>query len=80
MKNLAGLHERANTDEKRILVENCFSNRIVAGRNVDLEPQNWLQKVSAAQLTPNGAPFGDTSRTFGGERGLRKLMELIGQS
>lgn len=52
MKNLAQLHISAEPLEKRWMVENCFSNRTVTGRELCLEPSNWLQVRDFSSLTP----------------------------
>lgn len=52
MKNLAGLHISANSDIKRVLVENCFSNRAVVGKKLCLEPYSWLKSRKISELTP----------------------------
>ncbi|GGD35255.1 recombinase family protein [Sinisalibacter lacisalsi] len=52
MKNLAQLHISAKPLEKRWMVQNCFSNRTVTGRELCLEPSNWLQVRDVASLTP----------------------------
>ena len=78
MKNLVQLHEIAEPDEKRVLLENCFSNRRVIGRNVELEPYNWLLWDEDELSVPIGAPERDTSRTLDGkiesEIPLQKLL------
>ena len=71
MKNLVQLHEIAEPDEKRVLVENCFSNRRVVGRKVELEPYNWLLWDENDSSVPIGAPERDSSRT------LEKLLEFF---
>ena len=42
MKNLAMLHEIAKPSEKRWLAQNCFSNRQIKGKELYLEPYDWL--------------------------------------
>ena len=56
MKNLVQLHGLADPREKRVLLENCFSNRIVVGKNVELEPYNWLRKAKFGSGVLGGAP------------------------
>lgn len=63
MKNLVRLHGLAAAHEKRILLENCFSNRIVVGKNVELEPYNWLRKAKIGLGVLSGALDRDTYRT-----------------
>ena len=50
--SLAELHECAEPDEKRYLVENCFSNRTVSPDGPCLEPYSWLISRDFAELTP----------------------------
>ncbi|RXV64724.1 recombinase family protein [Roseovarius sp. A46] len=52
MKNLAELHISANEHEKRWMVENCFSNRTVIGKEPFLEPNSWLQCREISELSP----------------------------
>jgi site-specific DNA recombinase len=63
MKNLVQLHGLAAAHEKRILLENCFSNRIVVGKNVELEPYNWLRKAKNDLGVLSGALDRYTYRT-----------------
>ncbi|WP_256372963.1 recombinase family protein [Pseudoruegeria sp. HB172150] len=58
MKNLCLLYEIGEPTEKRELVENVFSNRKVIGKNVELEPRDWLRRPD---LT-HGVSFGDPER------------------
>jgi site-specific DNA recombinase len=48
MKTLAGLHKSVERAEKREMLENCFSNRMVIGKEVVLEPYNWLSQAKNA--------------------------------
>ena len=48
MKSLCLLYEMAKPPEKREIVENAFSNRVVAGKNVELEPYDWLRLPASA--------------------------------
>ncbi|WP_167647427.1 recombinase family protein [Mameliella alba] len=52
LKSLTQLHILGNSATKRRIVENCFSNRTVAGKNLCLEPYNWLQKAKFSELSP----------------------------
>ena len=52
MKSLVQLHISANRPEKRILVENCFSNRTVVENRPCLEPYSWLKCRDFAELSP----------------------------
>jgi site-specific DNA recombinase len=64
MKSLAQLHKTAKPNEKRILVENCYSNRRVTGKNVELEPYHWLQRDRNSLGVFYGGPERDANRTF----------------
>jgi site-specific DNA recombinase len=64
MKSLAALYVSANPSEKRVLVENCFSNRQWNGKNVDLEPSILIHEVHSGLCVPYGGPIRDTIRTF----------------
>lgn len=81
MKGLAELHIMAETPEKREIVENAFSNRIIIGKNVELEPYDWIRKVDATRCVLAGGPFLNRSRTFNNaedadpaSKSLRALM------
>lgn len=52
MKNLAGLHIAAKPAEKRVLVQNCFSNRTVFENGPCLEPHSWLTSRDFSELSP----------------------------
>ena len=52
MTNLAELHELLEPNEKRYLLENCFSNRSVSANEPCLEPYSWLTSRDFAELTP----------------------------
>ncbi len=56
MKTLCLLYEMAKPREKREIVENAFSNRVVVGKNVELEPYIWLRRPQNDLGVPNGAP------------------------
>ncbi|MCT8327921.1 recombinase family protein [Albidovulum sediminis] len=64
MKNLVQLHRLAKRDEKRQLVEICFSNRTLCEAKLDLEPYNWLQEIKNRLSVSNGDPQRDTFRTI----------------
>jgi site-specific DNA recombinase len=72
MKTLAKLHINSKPAEKREMVQNAFSNRRVSGKNVDLEPYNWLESKDFA----SGVSFGDQRRhTY---RTLEQWQKLFG--
>jgi len=64
MKSLAALYISATPSEKRVLVENCFSNRQWNGKSVDLEPSNLIHEAQNGLCVPYGGPIRDTIRTF----------------
>jgi len=63
MKTFTGLYILADPAQKRILLENTISNRIVVGKNVELEPYNWLLEAKNGRGVLFGAPQRDSSRT-----------------
>ncbi len=64
MKNLAGLHRSARSEEKRQLVENCFSNRVLIEKELAVEPANWLSDIGFDHDGQSGPLPRTTSRTF----------------
>ena len=62
-KNLAGLYQIATPSEKRLIVELATSNRIVDGKNVELQPSEWLSTVGLAMTVLYGGVYRDTART-----------------
>ncbi len=63
LKTLAPLYEAADRSEKRQIVELTTSNRLVAGKTISLEPQDWLQTLQTVTAVHDGAPTRVTSRT-----------------
>ena len=63
MKSLAELYILAERDEKRVIVQNCFSNRTVSPKNVCLEPYDWLQRGKIACPVLDGAHLRGEDRT-----------------
>jgi site-specific DNA recombinase len=51
MKTLADLHKTADPPEKREMIENCFSNRVVIEKQIVLEPHNWLSEPKNLPLS-----------------------------
>jgi site-specific DNA recombinase len=64
IKNLACTHQSATRAEKQQIVEMATSNRIVIGKNVYIEPANWLVEVGQTVSALCGALAPDTDRTF----------------
>ena len=77
MKNLAGLHEIAEPALKRRIVENCFSNRTVTGRELCLKPCNWLLLDEDTPPVLSGAPDRDKDRTNPVPAQLHKLLRIV---
>lgn len=75
MKSLVLLHRSAKPAEKRMMVQNCFSNRTVQGKNLCLEPQNWLMLAKNGGDVPDGDPYRHTSRTV--KVALKKLQHIL---
>ncbi|PCH68508.1 MAG: hypothetical protein COC12_09925 [Rhodobacteraceae bacterium] len=63
MKNLVGLYESLKPAEKRIFVENTFSNRTVIVKNACIEPCSWVQMAQTGQGVPSGEPHRHRDRT-----------------
>ena len=64
MKNVAKLYESADSAEKRLLIENCLSNRTWDGKCIYLQPSDLIQTVKDTRCVPYGGPYKDTIRTF----------------
>ncbi len=62
IKNLAATYVFAKPAEKRVIAEIATSNRRVVGKNVSLEPANWLQEAENAIAVLCGAPDCTTTR------------------
>ncbi len=63
IKNLAVLYIIAKPVEKREMLENTTSNRFVAGKNICVEPQDWLVATEIAVTDLLGALHRPTSRS-----------------
>ncbi len=63
IKSLAATYIFAKPDEKRQIVQMTISNRTVAGKNILLEPANWLVAAEQALSVLIGAHYRPTSRT-----------------
>jgi site-specific DNA recombinase len=64
MKNLAELHRSAKPHEKRQMLEVCFSNRVLIGKNLAVEPANWLTALISGHDGQSGALDRTTSRAL----------------
>ena len=62
-KSLTGLYQTLTKAERRKFVQSVTSNRLVYGKNLQLEPSQWLKVVSDSQAVPFGAPSGPKTRT-----------------
>jgi site-specific DNA recombinase len=80
-KSLHLSHQLGDAAEKRQMVEMAISNRIVRGKNVYLEPSNWLSELKKTVGVLCGAPARDTDRTsidvLSGVDRLSKLIEPL---
>ena len=63
IKNLAVLYVVAKPVEKREMLENTTSNRFVAGKNICVEPQDWLVETQESVTALIGALHRPTSRS-----------------
>lgn len=64
MKNLAGLYKSGTVDEKRFLVDNCFSNRTWSGKKIELKPSSLIQEAQNDKCVQFGSPISDKIRGF----------------
>lgn len=62
LKRLTPLYETSNRAEKRQIIELTTSNRLVSGKTISLEPQDWLSSVENVAGVHDGAPTRVTSR------------------
>lgn len=74
--NLAELHIWLNPDEKRYLLENCFSNRTVSANEPSLEPYAWLASRDFASLTPLVTQLGPLLELLS-KSGVSRQAEVI---
>lgn len=79
VKSLYLTYISADTAEKRQIARLATSNRFVSGRNVMIEPQNWLSVVDQAVSVLCGAPARPTSRSSPAMRDqhMEQLANLI---
>lgn len=63
VKNLSLTYEIADPTKKRRIAEVAFSNRILVGKYLVLEPQNWLEDVDGTLSVLCGGADRDRSRT-----------------
>lgn len=61
--SLDSQYKSASNDEKRTMVENCFSNRTLSPKSLCLEPRNWLRDLKNGLAVPDGDQPRSTSRT-----------------
>ncbi|MGH1576501.1 recombinase family protein [Planktotalea sp.] len=62
LKTLCLSHSLAIPAEKRRMLETLFSNRLVSGKNVELQPVWWLERTSEWAAFHVGPPSHATSR------------------
>lgn len=75
IKNLAGLYEYLKPAEKRVFIENTFSNRTVVGKKPCFETYPWLHNTDDGLYVPSGEPSRYTDRTFGPPETIKRLFE-----
>lgn len=63
-KSLSLLCQSASHDQKRELIIFATSNRSVFGKNLEIEPSDWLSCLQDQLAVPVGDPDSDASRTF----------------
>jgi len=61
--NLVYVYELADRAEKRMIVENVWPNRTVAGRSPLFKPDSWLVKAGPDRSLTEGEPERDGDRT-----------------
>lgn len=76
VKNLALHYETAFPDEKRQIIRLATSNRTVSGRNVYVEPADWLVATAEATSGLCCAQSRTTSRTPPDESCIEKLASI----
>lgn len=64
-KNLCRSHAMADHAEKRQWVEMTTSNRLVSGKNIEIEPASWLISLKIAATVSYCDPARHGDRTFG---------------
>lgn len=62
-KSLAGHYQLGDRHERRQIVELATSNRVIAGKHIRLEPQNWLHCLQDLAAVPSGEHQRPKSRT-----------------
>lgn len=78
--SLSLLYKSAKPAEKRLFVENCFSNRTLARKKLVLEPLNWLHGLKNPLCVSFGDPQRDTSRTFNPHKmfeGYERMLSIF---
>lgn len=79
IENLAQTYILATPEEKRQIVQVATSNRQVSGKNVYLEPPDWLAQATRAIAVLAGPPDRTTSRSnlHLREHHMEKLLDII---
>ena len=62
-KNLTQLYKNLPAQDKRRFIESTTSNRVVADKNLVLEPSDWLQAIPSKSAAPDGDPGRPKTRT-----------------
>lgn len=78
--NLVFLYELANREEKRLIIENVWPNRLVAGKKPVFEPYSWVSEGENATTLLGGAPERDRGRSSQGinSSDQHRVQKLIG--
>ncbi|MGC9417824.1 MAG: recombinase family protein [Rhodovulum sp.] len=77
LKDLAALYETLKPAEKRVLLENTFSNRTVKGKEAHFSTYSWASAGQNASPVSFGDPHRHTDRTFELSPELKKVMRLF---
>ncbi len=74
-KSVVSAYELGNLTEKREILKNVFSNRVVAGKNVEFAMRNPYGAMVNRPAVPPGAPSRSTTRTW--EKWLTHVARLF---
>ncbi|GMW03885.1 MAG: hypothetical protein AMXMBFR84_50190 [Candidatus Hydrogenedentota bacterium] len=78
LKTLDLSHKTGKISDSRELLRTIYSNRVVLGKNVELEPNIPFRELSNRPILTNCCPFGDTSRTWWKEFLKRHIARTMG--
>lgn len=74
--NLTELHNSLNHDEKRYLIENCFSNRTVSENQPEMKPYSWIESRDFSELTPLVTQLGPLLELLSSDS-MRRVVEPV---